>query len=114
MSDYSYNDAIFPVVYDDERANNIVMTIVSDFIAQAIYGISSGQLKADRSNYIRMFLTKETKWSYQKEWRIIGDGNTRIQAPKIKTIYLGENVSKENRDAMLQYCADHNISCIQR
>ena len=114
MSDYSYNDAIFPVVYDDERANNIVMTIVSDFIAQAIYGISSGQLKADRSNYIRMFLTKETKWSYQKEWRIIGDGNTKIQAPKIKTIYLGKKVSDSNRQKMLEYCSAHNINCTQR
>lgn len=114
MSDYSYNDAIFPVVYDDERANNIVMTIVSDFIAQAIHGISSGQLKADRSNYIRMFLTKETKWSYQKEWRIIGDGNTRIQAPKIRTIYLGKEVSDSNRQKMLEYCSAHNINCTQR
>ena len=114
MSDYSYNDAIFPVVYDDERANNIVMTIVSDFIAQAIHGISSGQLKADRSNYIRMFLTKETKWSYQKEWRIIGDGNMRIQAPRIRTIYLGKKVLNCNRQKMLEYCSAHNINCTQR
>lgn len=114
MTGYAHGEAVFPVIYDDERANNIAMTIMADFIAQAIYGISSGQLTVDRSNYIRMFLTKESKWDYQHEWRIIGDANERIAAPAIKAIYLGKNVSDENRQVMQQYCAKHGIVCIQR
>jgi hypothetical protein len=114
MTGYKHSEAVFPVIYDDERANNIAMTIMADFIAQAIYGISSGQLSVDRSNYIRMFLTKASKWDYQHEWRILGDANERIAAPAIKAIYLGKNVSNENRQAMQQYCAEHDIACIQR
>lgn len=114
MTDYEHSEAIFPVVYDDERLNNIAMTIMSDFIAQMIYGISNGQLQADRSNYVRMFLTKAKKWDYQLEWRILGDAKERITAPKIKTIYLGKNISEKNRQAMQQYCAEHGIACMQR
>lgn len=114
MTDYEHLEAIFPVVYDDERLNNIAMTIMSDFIAQMIYGISNGQLQADRSNYVRMFLTKAKKWDYQLEWRILGDAKERITAPKIKTIYLGKNISEKNRQAMQQYCAEHGIACMQR
>lgn len=114
MSGYEGDDDLFPVIYDDSRANNIVMTIVSDFIAQFINSMSGGQLKADRSNYLRMFLTKAEKWDYQHEWRIIGDAKECIAAPAIKAIYLGKNVSDENRQAMQQYCAKHGIVCIQR
>lgn len=114
MTGYEHSEAVFPVIYDDERANNIAMTIMADFIAQEIYGISSGQLSVDRSNYIRMFLTKASKWDYQHEWRILGDANERIAAPAIKVIYLGKNVSEGNRQAMQQYCAEHGIACIQR
>ena len=113
MINYEFAESIFPVIYDNERANNIVMTIVADFISQMIYGISSGQMSVDRSNYIRMFLTKELKWAYQKEWRIIGDGNTRIIAPKIKTIYLGKNASDINKQNMEKFCNAHNILCVQ-
>lgn len=114
IANYEFAESIFPVIYDDERANNIVMTIVADFISQMIYGISSGQMSVDRSNYIRMFLTKELKWAYQNEWRILGDANTKIASPKIKTIYLGKNASDENKQAMQQYCAENNIVCVQR
>lgn len=114
MTGYEHSEAVFPVIYDDERANNIAMTIMADFIAQAIYGISSGQLSVDRSNYIRMFLTKASKWDYQLEWRILGDAKERITAPKIKTIYLGKNISEKNRQTMQQYCAEHGIACMQR
>lgn len=114
MTGYEHSEAVFPVIYDDERANNIAMTIMADFIAQAIYGISSGQLSVDRSNYIRMFLTKASKWDYQHEWRILGDANERIAAPAIKAIYLGKNVSEKNKQAMQQYCEKYKIPCIQR
>ena len=43
-------------------------------------------------------MTKNTIWDYQKEWRLLGDANTKLKAPKIKTIYLGKNVSKENKE----------------
>jgi hypothetical protein len=113
MQNYAHNEAVFPVFYQDERENNILMTMLGDFIAQMILGISSGELNADRSRYVRMFLTKAEKWAYQKEWRILGDANTRIAAPPVKAIYLGKNINENNRVKMMQYCAGRGICCVQ-
>ena len=111
MTEYTHNNLIFPVIYQNDRQNNILITILSDFVAQSIFGISSGKLSGDRSNYIRMFLTKDTKWDYQQEWRILGNGNTKIKSPNISAIHLGKNVSFDNKQAMLEYCKQHNIIC---
>ncbi len=105
---------IFPVFYQDVRENNIVMTIVSDLISQLIFGFSHGEVDADRSHFVRMFLTKETKWAYQKEWRIIGDANWKEKAPPIRAIHLGKNVSESNKKEMEAYCKKHNIPLISK
>lgn len=114
MRGFEYDGSVFPVLYDDQRANNLVTTVVADIMLLCMNAISGGQISADRSKYIEMFLTKETKWQYQKEWRILGNANQRIKAPTIKAIYLGRNMSDENKRAMQQACAKCNIVCIQK
>lgn len=113
MSNYEFEDALFPVIYDDERSNDIIRTIVLDFISKLIGGINN-DTHSDISNYVRMFLTKASKWEYQKEWRIIGNGNTKIQAPNIKAVYLGKEVTDINRQKMLEYCELNNIECVEK
>lgn len=98
MDDYEYNKFLFPVDYVEERQTNLVMQLVKSFIGQMITQLSHDQLQADKSSYLRLFTTKNTIWDYQKEWRLLGDANTKLKAPKIKTIYLGKNVSKENEE----------------
>ena len=49
--------------------------------------MSNGQIMADRTPYMLMFLKKNTIWDYQKEWRLLGDANQKIKAPKINAIY---------------------------
>ena len=98
MDDYEYNKFLFPVDYVEERQTNLVMQLVKSFIGQMITQLSYDQLQADKSSYLRLFTTKNTIWDYQKEWRLLGDANTKLKAPKIKTIYLGKNVSKENEE----------------
>ena len=105
-----YSELLFPVVYNDQRENNVLMNIVCDFIGQMIIGMSNGLIDADRSRYLRMFLTKELKWQYQKEWRLIGDAGQKIQAPAIKTVYLGENVQAVNANEMEKFCNENYIS----
>lgn len=98
MNDYEYNNLLFPVDYVEERQTNLVDQLVNSFIGHMITQFSNNQLQADESSYLRLFTTKNTIWNYQKEWRLLGDANTKLKAPKIKTIYLGKNVSKENEE----------------
>lgn len=110
VSDYEFNCGIFPVVYQDDRQTNIIEQIVYNFIGELIFGLSDGQVDADKSQFLRLFLTKNLKWDYQKEWRLLGDAGQKIKAPKIKTIYIGKNASADDRQKMQEYCDRHNIA----
>ena len=56
-----------------------------------------------------MFLTKDEKWQYQKEWRIIGDAGQKLEAPPIKAIYLGDNVLPVDAIKMESFCDKKRI-----
>lgn len=109
ISHYKFTDMIFHVVYSSQRENNVLMNIICDFIGQMVIGISNGQIDADRSKYLRMFLTKDEKWQYQKEWRIIGDAGQKLEAPPIKAIYLGDNVQTVDAIKMESFCDKKRI-----
>ena len=113
MSGYENQSLLYPVVYQDDRETNIVTNILGTFIGQMIFAISGGQLSADKSQFMRLFLTKNSFWSYQKEWRLMGDANTKLTAPSINAIYLGKKVLQKGREQMAQYCAKHNIKLFE-
>ena len=107
---YENVNLLFPVVYQDNRETNIVTNMAAAFIGQMIVGMSYGQIAADRSQFMRMFLTKDTKWAYQKEWRLLGDANDKLPAPTIHAVYLGKNMTDQNKKQMLDYCQAHDIA----
>lgn len=109
MRDYENNSLLFPVIYNNQRETNIIVNMLASFIGQMITGMSFGQISADRSQFMRMFLTKETKWAYQKEWRLLGDASYKLSAPSIHAIYLGQNMDEQNKKQMIDYCQAHNI-----
>lgn len=113
MKDYENMYALFPVVYQDNRESNIVTSILSAFIGEMIFGMSSGRIAADKSQFIRLFLTKDLEWSYQKEWRLLGDTNQKLSAPTIHAIYLGKNMTEQDKQQMINYCTEHNIRAEQ-
>lgn len=110
MRDYVNTDALFPVVYQDNRETNIVTNILGSFIGEMVFGVSNGAIATDKSQFIRMFLTKDLKWSYQKEWRLLGDAKQKLKAPTISRIYLGSNVSKKDKITMSSFCQKNNIA----
>jgi|MucameStandDraft_1065616.scaffolds.fasta_scaffold15448_3 Protein of unknown function (DUF2971). len=112
MQGYENMYALFPVVYQDNRESNIVMSILSSFIGEMIFGMSNGQIAADKSQFIRLFLTKDLVWSYQKEWRLLGDANQKLVAPTVNAIYLGKNMSEQGKQQMIDYCRSHNFKVI--
>jgi len=101
--------ALYPVVYQDNRESNIVTSILSAFIGEMIFGMSNGQIAADKSQFIRLFLTKDLVWSYQKEWRLLGDANQKLSAPSVNAIYLGKNMPEQDKQQMIDYCKSHDI-----
>lgn len=107
--DYKYNNLLFPVIYDDNRQTNIVMQVVATFLGQMIYAMTNKQIDSDRSQFLRLFTTKNKKWEYQDEWRLIGDSNFKITAPKINKIIIGKNASPEDKIKMIEYCKRNNI-----
>lgn len=110
LSDYELAKNVLPVIYQDERETNIITQLVATFIGQMITVFSNWQIKADSSHFIRLFLTKYTKWAYQNEWRFLGYANEKTKAPKIKTIYLGKNVTTENEKKIREYANLNNIN----
>lgn len=109
LSEYELAKNVLPVIYQDDRETNIIMQLVGSFIGQMITGFSNGQIQADSSHFIRLFLTKYKKWEYQKEWRFIGYANDKPKSPKVKCIYLGKSISKENEKAITEFALNHNI-----
>ena len=109
LEDYDLSNNILPVIYEDNRETNIIIQLVGSFIGQMITSFSNGEIQADSSQYIRLFLTKYHKWEYQKEWRYIGEANGKPKAPKIKTIFLGKNVTNDNEMKMREYAVENGI-----
>ena len=107
---YENVNLLFPVVYQDNRETNIVTNMIAAFIGQMIVGMSYGQIAADRSQFMRMFLTKDTKWAYQKEWRLLGDANDKLPAPTVHAVYLGKNMTDQNKKQILDCCQKHDIA----
>ena len=70
-------------------------------------------------------LKKSTEWEYEKEWRILIDYDIQLNGlikkgtdyflklPKPQAIYLGINISKENREKILKICEAREISAYQ-
>ncbi|MFR1524339.1 MAG: DUF2971 domain-containing protein [Bacilli bacterium] len=114
VSNYERNKEIFPVVYTNDRNTNIIVQLVGNFIGQMIYGFSNGQINPDRSQFIRLFLTKNTEWEYQREWRLIGVAGDKVKAPSIKAIYLGKNVLKEDEEKMREWCNNHSVNLMKK
>ena len=113
MREYEHASDILPVVYSDERNTDIFSAILDGLLGKFIFGMSAGKIATDKSQYFRLFLTKNTIWQYQKEWRIIGNANEKIKSPKIKTIYVGENAAPENIEKMKLYCKANGVELIQ-
>ena len=109
MRQYKHLPLLYPVVYKDLRETNIVRILIAEIIGEVILTFSQGKLNADRSQYVQLFLTKDTKWAYQKEWRILGDAGQQLPAPKINSIILGSKMSEEDKTKMISCCKSHNI-----
>lgn len=112
LTEYEYSNQIYPVVYvkKEERETDLIKSIVLTAINDLILSLSDGRIIVDRSQCIKLFLTKYDEWAYQNEWRLIGNAKEKLVAPKIKTIYIGKNASKENVEKLIKYSREMNFN----
>lgn len=98
VSNIDFQLNTFPVVYSNKRETNIVKILVGLFLEYFIATLSGGKItQSERGlDYIHLFLIKFSEWSFQKEWRVIGEANLRLKAPRIAAIYVGKKCSEEN------------------
>ena len=101
----------FPVVYGNKRETNIIKILVGAFLESFVALISNGEIsQIDRGlDYIHLFLTKFSEWSFQKEWRIIGEANLKFPAPKIAAIYVGKKCSDKNIHRILNLSREYGF-----
>lgn len=92
----------FPVIYDEGRKNNVVEAVVSMFLNGLVNRLTNGAMGTDQTQYFRMFLTKSDEWSFQDEWRVIGEAGKKVSAPPIKAIYIGHKADEGNVNAILE------------
>ncbi len=96
---------LFPVIYTGNRLN-ISKTKLRKIRIDDINSLKSND-NVDPILY-KAYVVKSAKWNYEKEWRIILDGNVceyydnRIPFPYIKTIFLGCKMTTENVDTMVE------------
>ncbi|MCQ2776443.1 MAG: DUF2971 domain-containing protein [Bacilli bacterium] len=109
LNDFDYNNLIFPVIYEDNKETNLITQVVASILGKFIYELSFGEINADRTQYLKLFLTKDTKWEYQKEWRVIGRANEKLKAPNVRRIIVGSKVSDDNFTKMKEFCCKNNI-----
>jgi hypothetical protein len=114
LSEYEFKHYLFPVVYEDNKETNLIIQTVATFIGQMIFHLSNKQANVDRSQFLRLFLTKDTKWAYQKEWRIIDKAGDKIKSPNIRKIILGKNIHPADKINIIKFCNEKDILYTER
>lgn len=100
---------ILPVIYAKRFNNGIINAITQFVIGGIVCKISNGKVANGVESFYELICTKDSDWSYQNEWRILGDANSKISSLKIKRIYLGFMVSKRNEQLILKCSSTKNF-----
>ena len=115
---------LFPVRYSNERFNAtyyIEFHLIDNFYRSL--GLKFDAPFFDKLFYYKILLMKSVDWSYEKEWRIIKQTNINYEDNKPnfeyinqirpKEIYLGSQISKENKEKLIKIGKSKNIAVYQ-
>lgn len=102
----------FPVIYGNKKDTDILNIIIGMIIEELVNQLSKGLINQidKRIKFVYIFLTKYKEWSFQKEWRILGEKDTKFPAPPIKAIYLGKHCAKTNEKLILRLAKKYNFA----
>ncbi len=67
-----------PVIYSKKSDNDIIITMVKFSIETLIRDISMGKLATNIGVFDELVCTKDSDWSFQDEWRIVANSNSKV------------------------------------
>lgn len=106
---------LLPIIYTSSRVN------IPKTKLKAIRLDKDGNLKINSdvdSLLYKTYIVKSAKWNYEKEWRIILDGDictyfdNKISFPYAKKIYLGCKMSADNIDILVEIAEELKIEVV--
>lgn len=106
---------LFPVIYTASRVN-IPKTKLNKIKFDDVNGL---QHNSDVDSLLyKTFIVKSAKWSYEKEWRLILDGDVcnyydnKIPFPYIKRIFLGCKMNTQIIDLMFEIAEELGVEVV--
>ena len=90
--DVIYSGFLLPVTYDANRHTNPIKALLDSALGGFLLSLSGGAVGENTSSLIRTFTNKDPCWSFQNEWRLLGDKRepyNKFNKFKIKGIYVG-------------------------
>ena len=104
---------LVPVIYSESRTIEATRMAIEHLTDQMFYDVDN-QMKKFTRNLFGICTIKHPEWSFQDEWRIIGyPGFSNNPAPRISAIYLGRDVSEQNKNTMIGLSNDLGIPLYQ-
>lgn len=99
---------LLPVIYSKDKNNDLIKIMVGFSMAIAIRGYTDGGVSTPMlGSFYELLCTKDTKWKYQDEWRLVGTPKLNVDNFPANAVYLGFNVSDENEKKMIE-CSKRN------
>lgn len=98
---------LFPAIYSRKSIKRFEMDVLEfiSAIAQKNFCSLMEPLDVNECALYEPFCTKDTDWSFQKEWRLVGSQGLH-KTLKIRNIYLGYDVSKYKTSQMIKLAND--------
>lgn len=106
---------LFPVIYTSSRTNIPVTKLMK---------LKIDEIKNHNHNrdidmlLFKAFIIKSANWSYEKEWRLILEGeistyfDNKLPFPYIKKIYLGCKMDHQTRATMIDIAKELNVDVV--
>lgn len=108
---------LYPIIYEEKEEFNI-FEFLNDIFKEHIFKIEKNNIFTgeDRIDLNKQIMTKKKEWESQKEWRMIikNKSNNKQPFPYAKAIYLGKDISAENKNTLIDMATKKRIKIYQQ
>lgn len=105
-----------PVYYGEKKPLRFFDILIDGINAHENDQINGWTTKTYEDMHVAS-LTKDPKWSFQKEWRVVFSpeaGNNKQPFPFVKSIYIGEKMEKDHRQELIALAKEKGWALFER